>query len=86
MLITFAVLAFLTIIVTPLLFMLASKKRDRASALASEKSSAATLPEEILHEDHEPQVESDDISETIELFNPENQQEPEDRNPRKHFK
>jgi len=85
MIITFAVLAFLTIIVTPLLFMLLSKRKERARNLKS-GDAIENPPENEPFKVDDPEATGQETTETFELFNPDDQKEPEDRNPKKHFK
>lgn len=85
MIITFAVLAFLTIIVTPLLFLLLSKRKERTHNRKSGDASGnpqEDTPLEVV----DPEANGQETTETFELFNPDDRKEPEDRNPKKHFK
>ena len=85
MIITLAVLAFLTIIATPLLFMLLSKRKERdrnRKSGDSNENPQENAPFEVV----DPEATGQETTETFELFNPDDQKEPDDRNPKKHFK
>ncbi|MCA0387336.1 MAG: hypothetical protein LCH52_02445 [Bacteroidetes bacterium] len=85
MIIIFTVLAILTIIVTPLLFMLLSKRKERTLKRHSAESTE-NLQEDTLLKVDDPGATGQETTETFELFNPDDRREPEDRNPKKHFK